>query len=376
MTGTDTRSSAGAGRRHAARTRPSYTVVTATHLGALTMDDLARVEHLAELADLVRPAAIRTAATLGVADHIAAGVHDTTGLARRCETRADVLDSLLRYLASLELLDRDGNGGYVLRDAAAPLLSDHPLSLREALRLDGVTGRSDTALLGLVHTVRTGEPAHVGLFGRGYWDSLNEDATHVEAIERAGLGQLVFDAELIRDAYDWSAVRSVVDVGGNTGAILTSLLRPHPHLRGTLVDLPSVARVAAGNIAGAGLEDRCEVAPGSFFDPLPAGRDVYLLSAILGDWDDEQAVRILRRCAEAAGETGKVLLADVNLEMVMRGERAARMELLLRAMMPTPVRTVEELRRLGHEAGLRVTWEGPVTPVRSLIEFSVQESRA
>ncbi|MEX2975141.1 methyltransferase [Streptomyces sp. C184] len=334
------------------------------------MDDLARVEHLADLADLLRPAAIRTAATLGVADHIAVGVTDTERLARACGTRADVLDSLLRYLVSLNLLDRDADGGYVLREAAQPLREDHPYSLREALRLDGVTGMSDVALMGLAHTVRTGEPAHVGLFGRGYWDSLNEDVTHTEAIARASSGQLVFDAELILDGYDWSAVHSVVDVGGNSGTILTGLLHRHPHLRGTLVDLPNQAQVAAGTIARAGLTDRCEAVAGSFFDPLPAGRDVYLLSAILGDWDDDQAVAILRRCAEAAGETGKVLLADVNLDVVMRGEQAARMELWLRAMMPTPVRTVEELKRLGHAAGLRTTWEGPVTPVRSLIEFS------
>ncbi|BDM67181.1 O-methyltransferase [Streptomyces nigrescens] len=334
------------------------------------MEDLARVEHLADLADLLRPAAIRTTATLGVVDHIAAGVTDTEGLARACGTRADVLDSLLRYLVELELLDHDADGGYVLREAAQPLREDHPYTLREALRLDGVTGRSDVALMGLAHTVRTGEPAHVGLFGRGYWDSLNEGAAHAEAIARASSGQLVFDAELILDGYGWSAVHSVVDVGGNSGTILTALLLRHPHLRGTLVDLPNQAQVAAGAIARAGLSDRCEAVSGSFFDPLPAGRDVYLLSAILGDWDDEQAVAILRRCAEAAGGTGKVLLADVNLDVVMRGEQAARMELWLRAMMPTPVRTVDQLKRLGQAAGLRVTREGPVTPVRSLIEFS------
>ncbi|MFI1254192.1 methyltransferase [Streptomyces netropsis] len=335
------------------------------------MDDLARVEHLADLADLLRPSAIRAAATLGVADHIAAGVNETERLAQLCEARADVLDSLLRYLVSLELLDHDGNGGYVLREAAHPLLDEHPFSLREAFRLDGVTGRSDMALVDLVHTVRTGEPAHVGLFGRGYWESLNTDFGYVEAIERASSGQLVFDADIILDGYDWSAVRSVVDVGGNSGTILTGLLNRHAHLRGTLLDLPSMARVAAKNIANAGLQDRCEAVAGSFFDPLPAGRDVYLLSAILGDWDDEQAVAILRRCAEAAGESGRVLLADVNLDVVMRGEEAARTELLLRAMMPTPVRDVSELKRLAGKAGLRVTHEGPVTPVRSLIELSV-----
>ncbi|MBZ4320393.1 methyltransferase [Streptomyces sp. SCA2-4] len=340
------------------------------------MDDLARVEHLTDLADLLRPSAVRAAATLGVADHIAAGTHDTPSLARLCGARPDVLDALLRYLVSLGLLDRDGDGRYALREAARPLLDDHPFTLREALRLDGVAGRSDMALVDLVHTVRTGEPAHVGLFGRGYWDSLNEDPRHVEAIERAASGQLAFDAEIIFDGYDWASVRSVADIGGNSGTILTGLLNRHPHLHGTLVDLRSVAGVAARNIADSGLADRCEVAPGSFFDPLPAGRDVYLLSAILGDWDDDQAVAILRRCAEAAGSTGRILLADVNLDVVMRGEEAARTELWLRAMMPTPVRTVADLKRLGDAAGLRVSWEGPATPVRSLIEFSAREAAA
>ncbi len=234
------------------------------------MDDQAHAEHLADLADLLRPAAIRTAAMLGVADHIAAGVTDTERLAQACGTRADVLDSLLRYLVQLELLDRGEGGGYVLPEAAQPLREDHPYSLRETLRMDGVTGRSDVALMGLAHTIRTGEPAHIGLFGRGYWDSLNEDPTHTEAIARASSGQLVFDAELILDGYDWATVHSVVDVGGNSGTILTGLLHRYPHLWGTLVDLPNQVKVATGAIARAGLTDRCETVAGSFFDPLPA----------------------------------------------------------------------------------------------------------
>jgi hypothetical protein len=66
-----------------------------------------------------------------------------------------------------------------------------------------------------------------------------------------------------------------------------------------------------------------------------------------------------------------VLLADVSLDVVMQGPQGPRMELWLRAMMPTPVRSVADLKRLAERAGLRVRWEGPVTPVRSLIEFSL-----
>ena len=38
----------------------------------------------------------------------------------------------------------------------------------------------------------------------------------------------------------------------------------------------------------------------SFFDPLPAGADLYLLKSVLNDWADERTVAILRRCADAA----------------------------------------------------------------------------
>ncbi|NUK10051.1 methyltransferase [Streptomyces lunaelactis] len=335
------------------------------------MDDLAHAEHIVDSADLLRPAAIRAAATLGVADHLAAGVTDVEELARICGTRTDLLGSLLGYLVTLKLLRGNRNDGFALEPAGMPLLTDHPFSVRENLRDDGMTGRSDIALVGLVHTIRTGEPAHVGVFGRGYWESLNDGPAFVEALERLATDQLVCDAELIVEGYDWTGVRDVVDVGGNSGAVLINLLRRHPHLRGTVVDLENTVALAAKNIANAGLQDRGAAVVGSFFDPLPQGRDVYLLSAILADWDDENAVAILRRCAEASAGTGKVLLADVSLDARVAGPAADRTELWLRAMMPTPVRTVEQLTALGHAAGLRVTWEGPATAVRSLIEFSV-----
>ncbi|NUL04409.1 methyltransferase [Streptomyces lunaelactis] len=335
------------------------------------MDDLAHAEHIVDSADLLRPAAIRAAATLGVADHLAAGVTDVEELARICGTRTDLLGSLLGYLVTLKLLRGNRNDGFALEPAGMPLLTDHPFSVRENLRDDGMTGRSDIALVGLVHTIRTGEPAHVGVFGRGYWESLNDGPAFVEALERLATDQLVCDAELIVEGYDWTGVRDVVDVGGNSGAVLINLLRRHPHLRGTVVDLDNTVALAAKNIANAGLQGRGAAVVGSFFDPLPQGRDVYLLSAILADWDDESAVAILRRCAEASAGTGKVLLADVSLDARVAGPAADRTELWLRAMMPTPVRTVEQLTALGHAAGLRVTWEGPATAVRSLIEFSV-----
>ncbi|MFD7414022.1 methyltransferase [Kitasatospora purpeofusca] len=333
------------------------------------MTNTAPPEELMAMADLLRPAAIRSAATLRLADHIAAGAATADELVEATDTHPEVLAKLLRYLDSIEVLRTGAAGRYSLTPLGALLLDDHPAELRRHLSTDGPFGRADLGLVRLLHTVRTGQACHAAAFGRSYWEDLNEDPATVGELQNQVRGELGWDADLVVDAYDWSTVGHVVDVGGNTGNLLVELVHRHPHLRGTLVDLRNVARIAGQRFEEAGLSHRCEAVIGSFFDPIVPGGDVYLLSAVLADWDDEHAVRILRRCAAAAGPDGKVLLAEVNLP-VDESQEAAGVALWLRAIMPAPVRPVEELKRLGAAAGLRVTWEGPVTAVRSLLEFS------
>nr|WP_276209056.1 methyltransferase [Streptomyces amritsarensis] len=103
---------------------------------------------------------------------------------------------------------------------------------------------------------------------------------------------------------------------------------------------------------------------------MPKGHDVYLLSGILADWSDEKSVAILRRVAEAAGPDGRVLLAEINLPETGTGLAAADTALRVAATVPVPARTVEAVKDLAGRAGLTPTWQGPVTPVRSVVEFS------
>jgi len=81
-------------------------------------------------------------------------------------------------------------------------------------------------------------------------------------------------------------------------------------LRGTLVEQPATAERAREQLAAAGVGDRIRVVPGSFFDPLPAGADVYVLAQIVHDRPDDEAVAILRRAADAAGPGGRLLVIE------------------------------------------------------------------
>ena len=155
----------------------------------------------------------------------------------------------------------------------------------------------------LLDYVRTGQPAYQQMFGRPFWEDLAahpEIAAEFDALMGpAGHGIPDFDIEL---SDGWDQIRTVVDVGGGTGAMLASLLRRHPQTKGILVDLPGPIARAAEVIESFGVSSRMTVIGQSFFDPLPAGADLYLLKSVLNDWADEPTVAILRRCAEAAAQ--------------------------------------------------------------------------
>jgi SAM-dependent methyltransferase len=106
----------------------------------------------------------------------------------------------------------------------------------------------------------------------------------------------------------------VVDVGGGTGGLLSGLLANHPALRGIVVDLPHSETVARETFERAGVADRCTFVSGNFFEAVPSGGDVYVLSHILHDWDDEPARRILRAIRTAAGDSARLVILDNVLD--------------------------------------------------------------
>ena len=109
----------------------------------------------------------------------------------------------------------------------------------------------------------------------------------------------------VADAYDFGALRTVVDVGGGNGDLLSVLLDHHPALKGVLFDLASV--VARGTPRLEHLAGRWEAVGGDVFDAVPAGGDGYLLSHVLHDWPEDRCLRILDNCREAMGADGRLL---------------------------------------------------------------------
>jgi precorrin-6B methylase 2 len=206
----------------------------------------------------------------------------------------------------------------------------------------------------LLSFVRTGQSAYHEVFGLPFWDDLaahpDVAASFDALIGPAGHGMPNPEFDIIGG---WDAVRTVVDVGGGTGSMLAALLRARPHLRGTLVDLPETADRAAEIFRTTGVADRVSVAGQSFFDPLPASADLYLLKGVLNDWPDREAETILRRCAEAARPVGRVVVLGGVTE-----EDAPRSLIIEMVLLGGRYRTVTEFRALTQSAGLAVIAAG------------------
>jgi SAM-dependent methyltransferase len=163
---------------------------------------------------------------------------------------------------------------------------------------------------------------------------------------------------------DWEEVKTVVDVGGGTGALLAEILRARPETQGTLVDFPGTVARAGSILQEAGVRERVRTVGQSFFDPLPAGADLYLLKSILNDWPDREAQLILSRCAQAARPSGRlVILGGVSPDDSVSSLLTPEMVLL-----GGKDRTLTEFRELAHQAGLKVQAAGQLPSGRFAVE--------
>jgi O-methyltransferase len=318
------------------------------------------------MADLITPMAVRVAATLRIADHVAAGRRTAAELAETANADADALDRMLRHLVHVGVFLYDESGRYALTAIGEALRDDHPSGVRARLDIEGALGRADLSFVELLHSVRTGEPAFPARYGRAFWDDVGSNpgrSASFDAIMSADVGEW---ARAILPAYDWGSLGHVVDIGGGDGTLLIAMLSEHPALLGTVVELPGPAEAARAALAAAGLADRAGVVAGSFFDPLPMGGGGYLLCSVIHNWDDEAARNILRRCAEAAGAHGRVFVVE---KIGSDGEAPpTQMDLRVLAYMGGRERGLAEISALAADAGLTVAAVHPAgtTPVVEL----------
>ncbi|HEY4412594.1 MAG TPA: methyltransferase, partial [Gaiellaceae bacterium] len=237
--------------------------------------------------------AICVAAELGIADLLAVGARTSGDLADATETNEDTLYRLLRALASVGVLREEDGRLFALAELGEPLRSDAPDSVAPiALHV----GRPyiGESWLALGEAVRTGENAFRLVHGMSNWEYRAQRPDENEIFDQYIASNTRRRMRALLDAYDFGRFGTIVDVGGGNGTLLAALRAEHPSLRGIVFDQPHV-------IAGVDRSDGIEVVAGSFFESVPDGGDAYVLKWILHDWEDEQALAILRTVRRTGG---------------------------------------------------------------------------
>jgi hypothetical protein len=265
----------------------------------------ARAELAGRITGFIVSQAVYVAAKLRVADALTEGPRSAHDLAAQTGADPDALYRVLRLLSAHGIFVEHEAGTFA-NSESSELLRDAPGSFRDFALVFGE--EFYPAFGGLQRTVETGEPSFDAFFGQAWDDYL---AAHPEKSARFNRFMAGGGKEAIVEALGpWRGDETVVDVGGGNGALLEALLGREPELRGVVFDLPHVAAEAEQRIGAAGLADRCRVVAGDYFEGVPEGADVYVLSRILHGWDDERARAILRAVRRAVANDGRLLIVN------------------------------------------------------------------
>jgi SAM-dependent methyltransferase len=312
--------------------------------------------------------AVGVVALLGIADELGAGPRPSDELARAAGADPQALYRVLRLLASIGVFAEPTPGSFALTPLGDTLRSDSPGSVRNFAITETAPGH--WLPWGRLHeSVRTGQPMAREALGMDLfeWYAKNPEEAGYFSAAMGNLSGLAA-SELVR-VYDFSALRTVADVGGAHGVLLTAVLRANPAARGILFDLPHVIATADDAIADAGLSPRCQLVSGDFFDTVPDGADIHLLKQIIHDWNDERATRLLQNCHRALVPGGRLLLVEMVIPPDNQPSPAQAMDLNMLVLLGGQERTEEQFARLLEAACFRLE---RVIPTRS--PFSVIEA--
>jgi hypothetical protein len=297
-----------------------------------------------------------TAIELGIFERLADGPTTADEVARDLSLDADKTYRLLRALDCYDVVDESPQRRFTLAPVGECFLADHPDSVRAHLRF----ARSPeyvSAMLHLSDIVREGDPnGFVREFDCGLYEYAEEHPAFGNTVSAFMTARLRRETDEVLDALDvadFEQCSHLCDVGGGHGYLLARLLETHPHLQGTVLDLPGVVAESDRHAAPeVGVTDRCRYVAGDMFEDVPAA-DRYLLKEVLHNWGDEECVEILSTVHDDAPDDGRVFVVEAIVPGPEIDHFSKQLDMPMMVLLGGRERTEREYVSLLNQAG----WE-------------------
>ena len=308
--------------------------------------------------------AVNVVAQLAIPDRLANGPRTADDLARETGVNGDALYRVMRALASVGVFEERDERTFALTPAGEAL-KEGPV---RAMALWIACPLNLRVHADAMHSLKTGAPAVEVTVGEGAFAHFakNPEISRIFNDAMTAFSRVVIPAVL--DAYDFSGIKTLVDVAGGHGGVLTGVLQKYPGMKGILFDLEHVIDGARPRIAALGLSDRVTTASGDFFKAVPPGGDAYIMKHIIHDWDDDKSAAILENIRKVLPKDGRVVLIE---SVIPPGNAPALGKIIDLEMLVMPggrERTETEFRRLFERAGYQVTRIVPTQSPLSVVE--------
>jgi SAM-dependent methyltransferase len=302
-----------------------------------------------------------------LADYLSGRPQNAIKLAQFTHTHAPSLHRLMRTLASLGILTENDDHQFALTPLGEALKADAHGSAHATILLHGSDWHG-AAFEQILYSVETGKTAMEKVWGLPLFDYLANNPDQASMFNKMITGLHSGEPAAVAEAYDFSACRTVVDIGGGTGSVLAAILGNHPSIRGVLFDSPHVVAEASSLLKAKSVLDHVAVQAGDFFTAVPAGGDCYVLSHILHDWDDEQCLTILRNCRKAMKPDGRLLIIEMVLPPGDAPHPGKLLDMVMLVVVGGVERTEAEYAALLSEAGFRLHGVVPTNSPVSIVD--------
>ena len=306
--------------------------------------------------------AICTLGELGVADHIASGSPQPVAeLAKRIGAEEDPLYRMMRFTASYGVFRETPGHAFDHTPLSDVLRTDAPVSFRPAAQM---FHRIFAGWNGLHHAVQSGGGSFTHVYGKPLFDHIGENPELAPIFDAGMTAFHGHETDAMLEAYDFSGIEKLADIGGGNGTLLSAVLQRYPDMKGILYDLGHVVGRTRESMKSLGLGARCSLIEGNFFDAVPDGADAYLLRHIIHDWTDEQSVQILGNCRTVMPANGRILLVEYGVPGPNEASLGKDADMIMLAFPGGKERTEQEYRALFEKSGFRLS---TVTATRSAV---------